>query len=234
MNTARANALEQAGIVVNSSTLSLKSEGNSQLIDFFSEFAESNARGLILDEKDVHFDRPDPLDSTYTIYRETAHLEALVAAPQGQPDPAFQVTLSSLRDTYNEYEPVTLNITPTEPGYLTILDIHCDSINVLFPNVIDKNIYISANTDFVFPPGKAYSMELETQKGESSSFDIIIAVVTKDSVPFPNISSTELHGSRLVIAEKSLTTYAKWLYTMPMDRRSADSKAITVQRVVGR
>ncbi len=230
LNRARADALQKAGIEVNSATLSLKSEDNAKLIDFFSEFAESNARGLILDEKGVHFDRPVPLDSTYTIYRITVTVQALVTAPQGSPDPAFEVTLKSDRETYMEYEPVSLKIRATEPGYLTILDIHGDSLNVLYPNGIDRDNYIRANSEFDFPPGQAYSMELETANGASSSADILIAVVTKDDVPFPNITAMGLEGSRLKVAEKSLTTYAKWLYRIPLDRRAADSKAVEVRK----
>ncbi|MCL4510557.1 MAG: DUF4384 domain-containing protein [Bacteroidetes bacterium] len=230
LNNARSDALQKAGIEVSAGTLSLKSEGNNGLIDFFSEFAESSTRGLILDERDVRFDRPEPLDSTYTVYRVIAHVEVQVGAPQGKPDPAFKVTLSSARETYMEYEPATLNVNSTESGYLTILDIHGDSINVLFPNVIDQKNYLSANTDFVFPPSKAYSLEFETDKGTSSSADIIIAIVTKDDVPFPNINKVGLERSRLLLGEKTLTTYAKWLYRIPLDRRSFDRRLIQVQK----
>lgn len=210
--------------------MSLKSEGNSRLIDFFSEFSESSSLGLILDEKDVRFDRPQPLDSTYIVYRVTAHIEALVAPPRGVPDPAFEVTLTSRRSTYNEYEPVTLNIRSTKSGYLTILDIHGDSLTVLFPNEIDRKNYIAANSDFVFPPSKAYSLELETERGQSSSSDVLIAVVTKDDVPFPNIDTLRLEGSKLLVAEKSLTAFANWLYRIPLDRRRADRKAIQIEK----
>lgn len=230
LNRARKDALEKAGIDVSAATLSVKSEASNKLVDFFSEFAESNTRGLILSERDVRFERPVPLDSTYTVYSETAHIEALVATPRGQPDPAFEVTLASSRNAYEQHEPITLKIRSTEPGYLTILDIHEDSINVLFPNVIDRDNHIYADTDFVFPPSKAYSLELETLKGESSSADIFIAVVTKDNIPFPNIAKIGLDGSRLLVAEKGLTTYANWLYKIPLDRRAAASKLIEVQK----
>jgi len=229
LNKARAGAMQKAGIEISSEMLSLKSEGNNKLIDFFSEFAESNAHGLILEERNVRFDHPE-YDSTNNILRVTAHLEALVAAPQGSPDPAFHVTFSSERKTYKEYEPVVLSINSTEPGYLSILDIHGDSVTVLFPNEIDLKNYIAAKTDFIFPPSKAYSLELETEKGRSSSQDVLIAVVTKDDIPFPNIDTIGLEGSRLLLAEKALTSYANWLYKIPLDRRSAGSIQLEVQK----
>lgn len=230
LNRARADALRKAGVEVNSGIFSLKSEENGSLIDFFSEFSESNARGLILDEKEIRFDRPEPLDSSYTVYRATAHVSALVATPRGRPDPSFEVSLIASRNTYKAYEPVTLHIRSTQPGYLTILDVHGDSLNVLFPNVIDRDNHISANTDFVFPPGKAYSLELETVKGEATSSDMFVAIVTKENIPFPNIEEIGLDQSVLGVAEKGLTTYAMWLYRIPSDRRAADSKLVEVQK----
>jgi hypothetical protein len=49
-------------VEVVSKALSLKSEEDNKLLDFFSEFTESNSRGVILDEK-VIYDRPEPVDS---------------------------------------------------------------------------------------------------------------------------------------------------------------------------
>lgn len=230
LKNAEANALKKAGIEVAAGTLLFKSEENSRLVDFFSEFAESNARGLILDERNVRFDDPVPLDSTHTVYKRTAHTEVLVGMPEGKPDPAFEVTMSTERETYKEYEPVFVHLKTTASGYLTILDIHGDSINVLFPNAIDQKNFLVANTDFIFPPSKAYSLEFETEKGLPTSSDIIIAVVTKDNIPFPNIERLDFSGSQLTVAEKALSTYAQWLYKIPLDKRSTNYKHIRVQR----
>jgi len=230
LNAARAEASQKAGIEVSAGTLSLKSEDNNKLIDFFSEFAESSARGLILDERNVRFDSPQPLDSDNMVYRVTAHVEVLIGIPEGKPDPAFEVSISNVKKTYEENEPAILHVKSTESGFLTILDIHGDSINVIFPNSIDQKNHLDANTDFTFPPSKAYSLEFETEKGASSSSDIIIAIVTKDDIPFPNIDKLGLEDSKLILGEKTLTTYAKWLYKIPLDRRSATSVPIEVQK----
>ncbi len=230
LKNAEADALKKAGIEVAAGTLLFKSEENNRLIDFFSEFAESNARGLILNERNVRFDDPAPLDSTHTIYKRVAYTEVLVGMPEGKPDPAFEVTMSTERETYKVYEPVLIRVKTTESGYLTILDIHGDSINVLFPNAIDQKNFLVANTDFIFPPSKAYSLEFETEKGLPTSSDLIIAVVTKDNVPFPNIERLDFSGSQLSVAEKALSTYAQWLYKIPLDRRCINYKHIQVQK----
>ncbi|MGC8596073.1 MAG: DUF4384 domain-containing protein [Candidatus Kryptoniota bacterium] len=229
LSKARSDALQKAGIEVVSGTLSLKSEEDNKLIDFFSEFTESNSRGLILDEK-VRFDKPIPVDSSYTVYRLTAHVHALVGIPEGEIDPSFEVKLTVDRDTYKEYEPVTMRIKTTKPGYLTILDIHGDSVNVLFPNAIDRNNYISAGTDFVFPQGKSYRLEFETENGKQRSTDMIIAVVTIDRIPFQNIEKINLEGSKLMTGQKSLIAYAKWLYRIPLNRRSLAYRLVHVER----
>lgn len=230
LNRARKNAMEEAGIEINTSSFSLKSESNEKLLDFFHEFTESNARGLILNERNIHFDPPQPLDSTYTFYRVTAHADLLIGLTRGKTDPTFDVKLATDRETYLAYEPVTLHVKTTESGYLTILDVHQDSINVLFPNAINRDNHIDANTDFVFPSGQTYSLEFKTDNGATSSVDLIVAIVTKEDVPFPNFSNLEVKGSRLLVAEKTLTTYAKWLYKIPLNRRKADEKLIQIQK----
>ena len=229
LNRARSDALKKAGVEVVSRALSLKSEEDNKLLDFFSEFTESNSRGVILDEK-VIYDRPEPVDSSYMVYTVTAHVHALVGLPEGESDPGFDVKITTDRDIYNEYEPVKLRVRTTKPGFLTILDIHNDLIKVLFPNVINRNNYISPDKEFVFPPGDAYSLEFEVEKGKSNSTDMIIAVVTEDNVPFPDDKKIGLEGSRLIMGEKSLTTYARWLYRIPLNRRSSDLKLIHVER----
>lgn len=229
LNRARSDALKKAGIEVTSGTLLLKSGGENKLIDFFSEFVETNSRGLILDER-VSFEKPEPVDSSYTVYRLTAHVHALVGLQKGEPDPSFEVKLLSDRNTYSEYEPATITVKTTKPGYLTILDVHGDSMDVLFPNSIDRNNYISPNTEFVFPPTRAYTLTFETEKGEVSSTDMIIAVVTTDSIPFPNIQKRALEGSKLTLAKKPMTSYARWLLNIPSNRRCLDWKLIQVEK----
>jgi len=230
LKQARANALEVAGIAINAGKFSYHSSGNRDYVNFFSEFVSTKARGLILKEKDVHFDQPVPLDSTYTIYTVKAHVKVLVGIPKGLSDPAFKVKITSERKTYKEYEPVTLHIKTTESGYLTLLDINKDTINVLFPNSIDHKNYIKANSIFKFPPDKMYSLEFNTDKGTTSSTDLVIAIVTKGDFPFPNINKINVKKSFLTLQEKKLTVYANWLYDIPLNRRCSDEELIHVQK----
>jgi hypothetical protein len=228
---ARANALKEVGIIINTSELSIKSESNKNLTDFYTQFAESNTHGLIIEERNVKYGRVTPIDSAEdenTVYKIDVEIEALVAVSKDEPDEGFKVILESNREVYEEGEPVILTVNSSRDGFLTIFDVYNDTLNVLYPNATDKNDTIKANISFIFPTTEAYSITLKTIAGRKSSEETFIAVVTKEYEPFPNINEMIIEGKYLKLKRDVLTTYAKWLYDIPMNKRSADTKVIRV------
>ena len=102
-------------------------------------------------------------------------------------------------------------MTTTKIGYLTIFNIYEDSLSVVFPNAIDKENNIEANRPFVFPPNKAYELQMTVPDGKKASSEMFIAVVTQENIPFPNLEKLEFTNNTLRLRMEQLNVYAKWL-----------------------
>ncbi|MBM4167307.1 MAG: DUF4384 domain-containing protein [Ignavibacteria bacterium] len=228
VNDARANALKQAGIDIRASDVLIKTETNQQLTDFYSKFAETSSKGIILEERNVKVGKAEPLTENSDVYKIEVILEALVATQFGERDAGFDVTLDANRESYQENESVQLTITSTREGYLTLFYVHNDSLNVLFPNAIDKKNFLKANDTLRFPHSNSYQLTLETEAGKKSSFEEFIAVVTKGDIPVHNLSEMKIEQGNLQTKETMLTNYAKWLYEIPLDQRGSATKVLQV------
>jgi hypothetical protein len=229
INDARANAMKQAGIDIRANDVLVKTEANQQLTDFYSKFAETSTKGIILEERNLKIGKANPVAENSDVYKIEVELEALVATQFGERDAGFDVTLESNREIFQENEPVELTITSTRDGYVTLFYVHNDSLNVLFPNAIDKKNVVKANVPMLYPPPKAvYELSLETENGKKNSFEEFIAVVTKGDIPFQNVSEMKIEKGNLKTKETMLTNYAKWLYEIPVEQRSSATKVLQV------
>lgn len=227
LNNARADALSKAGIAVNAADTRLVSESGNELTDFYSKFAESSTRGIILEERVIHESELKRVQgSTYSFEIE---IEARIAVQEGERDPTFSVSLRSSRQLLKTGEPITLTVTSTKPGYLTIFDIYRDSLSIVFPNAIDKKNSLQANVPFTFPPSAAYDLTMEVAEGKTSSSEMFIAVVTREDVPFPNLDQLSVNGGAVQLRMAQLSAYAQWLYKIPLEKRSADQVPVMVQ-----
>lgn len=232
LNSARADALKQLGIVIVATDIALKSEFGHTLTDFYTKFAESSTKGLILEERNVKVSHPIPLENQGDVlsgaYKVDVSLEALVAIQTGEPDPGFDVKLEANRHSYVENEPVHLTITSTRSGYLTLFAIENDSLTLIFPNSLNPDNFINANVSFDFPPKGVYKLTLQTKPGQKKSVVTFVATVSKDDIPFSIIEEAKYQGKHLKLKQALLTHYARWLYKIPIDKRSSDYKAVEV------
>ncbi|MEK7263224.1 MAG: DUF4384 domain-containing protein [Bacteroidota bacterium] len=235
LNDARSDALSKAGIVVQSGDIYTKTEGNDKLTDFYSKFAETQARGLILEERNIEISEPKRIspqeEKKNILYQIEIQLEALVAPQNGEPDAGFEVTISTKKEIYIEEEAVEFEISSSRSGFLTIFNIHGDSLDVIFPNALDKQNKITAHLPFTFPANKAYSLTLETLPGKQNSQDEFIAVVTKENIPFQNVDNAMIDTRGVLkIKEAQLISFANWLYKIPLQTRASAKQIITVQK----
>ncbi|MDP2209579.1 MAG: DUF4384 domain-containing protein [Bacteroidota bacterium] len=187
---------------------------------------------MILDERHVKVSHPIPISGTgdelSSSYQIKVSLEALIAIQMGEPDTGFEVSLESNRESYAENEPVFLTITSTRSGFLTIFSIENDSLTLLFPNNLSRNNTIKADAPIYFPPTTAYKLTLQTLPNQKKSYITFVAVVSKDKVLFSSIEETKFEGNYIKLKQAMLTHYAKWLYKIPIDRRSSDAKILTI------
>lgn len=229
LNNARADALYKAGVFMKSSGISLQSESSTGSIDFYSKFAESSSRGLILEEKIIQESDPVRLKSgTIKEFQMEIEIQALVGIQNGSPDESFEVVIETDKEAYQEGEPVTLKVHSTKDGYLTILNVYNDSLSVICPNSLDKENSVKSNKVFVFPSHEGYELQLEVPLGKKESVETFLAIVTRNNTLFPNLAKLEYAGDQIKLKQEMLATYARWLYKIPIDQRTAGEKVVRV------
>jgi hypothetical protein len=227
LNNARVDALAKAGITVSAGDTRLVSESGKEFTDFYSKFAETSTKGIILEERIIR--EGDLKKVKGTTYEIEIEIEAKIALQQGEPDPSFTVKLESSKQIVKEGEPFILTVTSTKAGYLTIFNVYQDSLSVVFPNAIDKGNKIDANRSFVFPPHKAYDLQMASPAGKTTSSEMFIAVVTTENIPFSNLDQLHFANGAITLRSEQLSMYAQWLYMISLNKRCADMIPITVQ-----
>ena len=226
LNAARSDALAKVGIEVRSSDTRLTSETAGAFVDFYSRFAESSSKGIILEERIVREGEPRRVQGT--TFEIEIRIEARIAMSVGEADPMFTVTLEASRTIVKQGEPVTLRVTSTRDGFLTLFDVYRDSLSVLFPNTVDRENRIKADNTFLFPSGDSYDLQFAPSPGTERSEEILIAVVTKENVPFPPMETVLVSHGAIALRMEQLRTFAQWLHRIPLQLRSSSQVLVTV------
>lgn len=221
---ARADALNQAGIVVSASSFRVQTESNMQMNDYFSQFIEATSRGIITQERNIEISDPVRLTKASSKnemqYQIDAQLEAFIVIPEGTADPGFTVKVKSTRTTFRESEPVELEITSSKDGFLTIFHVKNDTIQMAFPNALSRNNKIQAKKKFIFP--RDYELYLTVEGDEKTSNEEFIVVVTKEEIAFAEIGDAKIVGDELMLPKLSLINLSQWLFSIPLQQRTID------------
>lgn len=225
LTQARVNALEQAGVSVQSTEISVKSESGKNYVDMYSAFAQSNARGIIVEEKNVNITNSVSSENGNAVVRVNVSLDARVEMPEGKPDYTFTVDLKASKEFYYEGDHLQLSIQASQDGYLSLFQIKNDTCFILHPHPLlpaTRNNLIKAKTNVDIPPiSNPYSFELNLEGGDGKTVtEFIVAVVTKDEYP--------IGGSGNVKEYFSMQEYSSWLLSIPLDRRSSSSVVVNV------
>ena len=219
---ARADALNQAGIIVSASSFRLQTETNKEMNDYYSQFTEASSLGIITQERNVKISDPVRVSRATSndeaVFQVDAELEAMVAIPEGNADPGFTVTLTSKKKTVRETEPVQLEITSSRAGYLTLLHVKNDTIQVAFPNGLSRNNTVESKKPIRFP--KEYELYLTVDGDEQTSAEEFIAIITREDVPLITVSDAKIVGDELVLPKLSLTDLSQWLLKLPLNQRA--------------
>lgn len=227
---ARADALNQAGIVVSASSYRVQTETNKEMNDYYSQFTEASSRGIITQERNIKLSDPVRVSEkslkSDVVFQMDAELEAFVVIPEGQTDPGFTVTISTPKKTVRETDPVQLKFTSTRDGYLTLLHVKNDTIEVAFPNGLSKNNRVVAAKPLIFP--KEYELYLTVDAGEQSSNEEFIAVVTNEDQPLAPVGEPRIVHDELQMTKLTLEELSQWLFKLPLNQRAISHLVMTV------
>jgi hypothetical protein len=225
LQEARVKILQQAGINIQATEIRLKEESKLQLVDMYGSFAQSTARGIIIDERNLTYSNQFVTVDKLSLPQVTASLEALVEIPKGEPDQTFEVSFTSDKKTYYEGEELQMTVQSSKEGYLSIFQIKNDTCFILYPNPLLPLTYdnkIAANTKNLIPPkDKPYSFVLDLEGGNGErAVEFLIAVVTKEEIPV---------GGRFNKKEFfSLIEFNKWLVNIAVDQRRSSNIVIQI------
>ncbi|KAK3604828.1 hypothetical protein CHS0354_000490 [Potamilus streckersoni] len=159
-------------------------------------------------------------------------VEVELIKPNTKLDEHFNVSLDVNKVDFFEHEKIELSIKSNQTGYLTLLMESENGYYVLFPNSLERNNKIEANSTFTFPPSINNYMSITASlNGEDDEETTqIIAVVTKSDVPLSVSPKMKIHDNRLKIKEVSEMEMIKWKLDIPLSTRSQDERLITVRR----
>jgi Domain of unknown function (DUF4384) len=225
LQEARIKILQQAGINIQATEIRLKEESKVQVVDIYGSFAQSTARGIIIDERNLTFSSQFVTVDKLSLPQITASLEALVEIPQGDPDRTFEVSLTSDKSTYYEGEELQLTVQSSKEGYLSIFQIKNDTCFILYPHplvsITDDNKIVANAKNLIPPKDKPYSFELNLEGGNGEhAVEFLVAVVTKEEIPI---------GGRFNKKEFfSLKDFNNWLVNIAVDQRSSANIVIQI------
>ena len=224
INDARRQAVEQvAGVRLSSATL-------VQDFQVLSDLINSSSYGQIIDQKIIRWDteslQKDPASAPVIIYK--VKIKALVARPEGEPDPSFQIDARLNKNVFNAGEEMDLSAKFSRDCYVTLINLSADGKAIpLVPSRIRGENYIPAGSIFQFPDVEerraGISLRVDTLPGHKKDREAMVIVATKNSRPLP----PRIDEERSYSSEE----FGRWLVELPLSERTVK---ILPYQVVGR
>lgn len=220
LKLARQNAMECAGVEIAGQSLHLVSEVSTrtEIYNSFVKLVRSQACGRIVDQKDPAFEflsYPGPGGEPQLWCEATVQVD--VVADTAATDPLFQVDLKTNQESYRDGEELSLSLTSTKPCWVTIFNLYGDNHAVLiYPNKFWKAHRLEAGGRLALPPSDNASLPVEIEAGLEEDAELIMAIATLDSLPFP---APQLSDS-LATYDQALNSINSWIMTIPRARRT--------------
>lgn len=227
-NIARQDALSKARLEVvgytASSLTELSTRDDDQVYDHFTRFVRTITRGRILKE-DILFDgieqQPIPgTNRTQPIYRVKIRVQ--IHQEEGEPDPAFKLSINLNEESFREGETITLELKATRDCYVTVFNLYAhDSLRIWFPHEFDPYNFLQKGKSFFIPdPDALWDIPLGLLPGKEIDVESVLVIATKDNIPFTTLRAVTVEGA--LAMDQALTTISNWLIEIPIDRRTED------------
>lgn len=246
-NEARKQALEEAqaeairqvvGTQVQMDRERVTIETGDDVVDRFSQIVRTGASGRVVDHEVLEEDRREIGGEVFQYLR----IRATVQPEQGQMDPGFNVKLRLNdedrvfvdRGARTENDEVIAEIEVTKDAYLTLFSVTPDTLQVIWPNSITSNTFVSANTTVQFPPKElrdaGIRLRVQVPDGKSQITERLVAVATKEKVPFRPVPEYQVKEGQLTTAQASVQALNRWLVEIPLDQRALATVTYDVTR----
>jgi len=227
---ARAEAFERActqalystGVEVSSATGRMTEEDQSGIYDQFASFTSSRATGLIVGT-DILLDEQNFRD--FGQGKQLVHEVKLVAHIEptlGEPDPGFKIEMRLNKQTYRSMESLVMELRSTQDCNATIFNLYGnDSLRVIAPNVLLKQIHlVSGETTSIPPNGAHWDLPVSLSAGDTTAYEALMVVATKKAIPIVGLNGVNADG--LISFGDAVLMVNRWLVEIPLDQRSSD------------
>jgi hypothetical protein len=207
---AKKEALKKAHIAENISAYEqlYTTQVNDNFAQFFSSDVQSEIQGAV---DSCHItDEHKEINPTTNIIEYKVTLNAEVIKYDTKADYSFKVQVDSIQKLYKQDDKLTFSLKTTQNCYLTIFNITDHDASVMYPNVIEKDQFIPAETQYSFPrKSRLLDYVLETAKDQE--MNRLIFVFTKKRIPY-----LAAKGEEQLTTKESILS---WIYSMPPDQR---------------
>lgn len=243
IDRARAEAVRKAiGTQVQAQRRSSTIETGEEVVSRFSQVVRTGASGRVVDSKVLKDTLRQRGGSTFQYVR----IRATVEPSTGQPDQGFTVDLRLTDDDQTfvartpleKSDEVIAEIEVSKDAYLTLFSVTADTLQVIWPNSLSKDTFVPAGTTVQFPPpdlrARGLHLRVEVPKGRNQITERLVAVATKQKVPFQEVPTRQIEGGVLETTQATLQALNRWLVEIPLGQRAVQSVTYDVVRADAR
>lgn len=239
LSRAQAEAIRKAiGTQVQAERRSSQIESGDEVVSQFSEVVRTGASGRVVDHEVLETNRLERAGRSF--YR--VRIQATVEPATGRPDPGFrlEMRLTDGDQTFVAREPleksdeVIAEIEVTKDAYLTLFSVTSDTLQVIWPNALSKDTFVEKGTTIEFPPqdlrAQGLHLRVDAPEGRSQIRERLVAVATKQEVPFQEVPEYDLKSGSLATARASVEALNRWLVEIPLGQRAVTTVSYDVVR----
>lgn len=235
---AQAEAVRRAiGTQVQAERRSTTIERGEEVVSRFSQVVRTGASGRVV-ESEVLAEELRERDGNRFQY---VRIRATVQPATGQPDPGFEVNLRLTdedqtfvaHDRREESDEIIAEIEVTKDAYLTLFNVTPDTLQVIWPNPYSTDTFVSGGSTVQFPSEKqrrVYRLRAEVPEDRDQITERMVAVATKQRVPFREIPKRRIEDGVLKTAQASVQALNRWLVDIPLGQRALHSVTYDVIR----
>ncbi|MDR0419409.1 MAG: DUF4384 domain-containing protein [Prevotellaceae bacterium] len=205
---AKSLALKEAGIfeTVQENKMLQKQELSNNITDYFSSIQINELHGGI---GNISIVKKERVTDRYGNIIVRVTIDAEVIKYDTKKDPEFTFTIVGLSSTYFDGDKISFNFIPNAKGYLKIFLIDSNSVSLIYPSELEKNIHFQKGKKYYFPTNSsieyALCKENPNKKVESNTLCFIF---TKQDILFKE--------------EEELDNLQLWISRIEPDKRNVE------------
>ncbi len=240
---AQAEAIRQAiGTQVQTQRRSSQIETGDEVVSRFSQVVRTGASGRVVESEVLDEERVERAGELFHRVR----LRATVEPTTGRPAPGFTVSLQLTDDdrtfvdrgALEDSDEIVAEMEVSKNAYVTLFNVKTDTLEVLWPNSITERLaidpFLPADSTIQFPPpglrARGLHLRVNVPEGRARTTERLVAVATKQQVPFLDVPDYEVEDGTLTTAQATLQALNRWLVKIPLGQRAIQSVTYDVTR----